>query len=161
MHWFKRKKHRKLFENWMIFRTEEKIIYIWIAQYFIYTCILFMFSLGEKNNKERKIWSVWIWIFLVNTYRSSKNINFNSMLARNINIFRFSLISVIEDDGNEWPTATNPKFCTQLWPSPYTLSIWNTLAFKYPAQWITYNYKIMKFCWIKRGNISISHFIWS
>lgn len=52
------------------------------------------------------------------TYRSSKNINFISISARNMNIFWLSFISVTDDDGNECPTATKPKFCTQLWPSP-------------------------------------------
>lgn len=40
-------------------------------------------------------------ILLYNTHLASRNINFKSKLARNINIFVCNLISVIELCGNE------------------------------------------------------------
>lgn len=71
------------------------------------------------------------------THLASRKISFMSMLARNINMFWCSLISVIAEGGSEWPTATRPRFWTQLCVSPYPLSTWKTRAFKYPEQWIT------------------------
>lgn len=67
-------------------------------------------------------------ILYIYIYLLSRNISFRSMLARNINIFWCNLISVIADGGNEWPTATRPRFWMQLWPSPY--SDLNMRAFK-------------------------------
>lgn len=63
-------------------------------------------------------------------YLSSRNISFNSILARNMNIFWLSLISVTAEDGSEWPTATSPRFCTQLCVSPYAFSTLKMRVFK-------------------------------
>lgn len=124
------REEEKTFERWMIFEKRGKT-YSWIARYRLHSNFVYVqLFKGKKHRKRGKKIKNENSFSSKHTYRSSKNINFNSMLARNINIFKFNLISVIDDDGNEWPTATNPKFCTQLWPSPYPLSIWNTRAFK-------------------------------
>lgn len=41
-------------------------------------------------------------------YLESRNINFKSKLALNINMLLWSLISVIALGGKDWPTATSP-----------------------------------------------------
>ena len=125
-----REEGRKNIRKMNDFREERGKTYSWIARYRLHSNFIYVQFFKRKIiHREREI-RYENTFSSKHTYRSSKNINFNSMLARNINIFKFNLISVIDDDGNEWPTATNPKFCTQLWPSPYPLSIWNTRAFK-------------------------------
>lgn len=82
--------------------------------------LLFRRSVIFNCNSRLSLFFVWmeenVWMNF--TYRSSKNINFISISARNMNIFWLSFISVTWECGNECPTATKPKFCTQLCPSP-------------------------------------------
>lgn len=84
----------------------------------IFNCIIVFFYLPLTERAWMCEWEEMHEWIMNPTYRSSKNINFISISARNMNIFWFSFISVTWECGSECPTATNPKFCTQLCASP-------------------------------------------